>query len=143
MVDIRQHITQQSGPSKYAAGQLVPKMSKNNVLELSFVNLSDDEDNDTEEAFNKERKSMCIQDFDKFKQQFNLQEIIDKLVIKREFFIPSKAMDINQFYIFDKVFTDYKVINQFHQELGEGAYGKVYRARHKKSGMNISKDLNL
>ncbi len=60
MVDIRQHITQQSGPSKYAAGQLVPKMSKNNVLELSYVNLSDDEDDDTEEAFSKERKGMCI-----------------------------------------------------------------------------------
>lgn len=104
MADIRQHNTsQQSGPSKYGNSQLIPKSSKNNVLELSYVNISDDEDNEEDEAFNKERKNMCIEDFDKFKQQFNLQEIIDKLVIKREFFIPSKAMDINQFYTFDKV----------------------------------------
>jgi hypothetical protein len=43
-------------------------MSKNNVLELSYVNLSDDEEDENDEVFNKERKNMCIEDFDKFKQ---------------------------------------------------------------------------
>lgn len=70
---------------------------------------------------NENVKIKPIEDFEQFKKQFNLREILDKLIIKREFFIPSKAMDINQFYILEK-------------EIGEGAYGKVYLAKHKKSG---------
>jgi len=44
---------------------------------------------------NENTKIKPIEDFEQFKKQFNLREILDRLVIKREFFIPSKAMDIN------------------------------------------------
>ena len=44
-----------------------------------------------------------VGDYESFKQQFNVKEILDKLVIKREFFIPSKAKNINEFYNFEKV----------------------------------------
>ncbi len=107
-------------------------MNKNGVLELSSCNFSDDDiqflDDDEDLKMNKVNQTAgkgnpkAIEDFEQFKKQFNIKEILDKLVIKREFFIPSKAMDINQFYIFEK-------------ELGEGAYGKVYLAKHKKSGI--------
>ncbi len=86
--------------------------------------MSDDDDMgdfDISKDFNEGVIVNPIEDFEEFKKQFNLKEILDKLVIKREFFIPSKAMDINQFYVFEK-------------EIGEGAYGKVYLAKHKKSG---------
>lgn len=107
-------------------------LSKNGVLELSSCNFSDDDiqfmDDDEDLKMNQVKSSpmkqgnpVPIEDFESFKKQFNIKEILDKLIIKREFFIPSKAMDINQFYVFEK-------------ELGEGAYGKVYLAKHKKSG---------
>jgi len=35
-----------------------------------------------------------IEDFEIFKKQFNMSEIIDKMIIKREYFIPDRAMDI-------------------------------------------------
>jgi len=96
--------------------------ARENVLELSSVNWSDDEDDlDLSKDLNEGVSVRPIEDFEQFKKQFNLQEILDKLVIKREFFIPSKAMDINQFYTIQK-------------EIGEGAYGKVYLAKHKKTG---------
>ena len=79
---------------------------KGNILELSYVNLSDDDgaDLDNEDISEKKvPKKEIIQDFDTFKKQFNIREILDKLVVKREFFIPSKAMDINEFYLFEKV----------------------------------------
>ena len=97
--------------------------TRDNVLELSCLNMSDDDiaDFDLSKDFNEGVLVNPIEDFEEFKKQFNLKEILDKLVIKREFFIPSKAMDINQFYVLEK-------------EIGEGAYGKVYLAKHKKSG---------
>ena len=48
-------------------------------------------------------KPNTINDFESFKQQYNLKDILDKLVIKREFFIPSKATNINEYYEFIKV----------------------------------------
>ena len=102
--------------------------AKNNVLELSYVNLSEDEDeNFDDDMSEKANDRKVIEDFDAFKKQFNLRQILDKLVVKREFFIPSKAKDIHEFY-------------EFERELGEGAYGKVYQARHKKSGNIVSDD---
>lgn len=75
--------------------------AKNNILEFSCVNLSDDEEDDG--TSQNSAAANVIEDFDTFKKQFNLKQILDKLVVKREFFIPSKAMDINEFYIFEKV----------------------------------------
>jgi len=68
---------------------------------VSYINFSDEDDE--EEKFNLERRMKGIEDFDKFKAQFNLKEILDKIIVKREFYIPSKTKDINQFYTFDKV----------------------------------------
>ncbi|CDW76675.1 calcium-dependent protein [Stylonychia lemnae] len=86
---------------------------RSDVLELSALNISEEDINelDTSENMNENTKIKPIEDFEQFKKQFNLREILDRLVIKREFFIPSKAMDINQFYVLEK-------------EIGEGAYGK-------------------
>ena len=78
---------------------------KNNVLELSYVNISDDEEepynDDVSEKINTKKEP--VGDFETFKKQFNIREILDRLIVKREFFIPSKAMDINEFYILEKV----------------------------------------
>eukprot|EP00347_Sterkiella_histriomuscorum_P000790 403374494 len=98
---------------------------RTDILELSALNISDDEINEmdiSDTQLNENVKIKPIEDFEQFKKQFNLREILDKLIIKREFFIPSKAMDINQFYVLEK-------------EIGEGAYGKVYLAKHKKTGI--------
>ena len=89
------------------------------------MNLSHEESNEKEEpnenSSGDEIKVQHTEDFEEFKKQFNFKEVLDKLIIKREFFIPSKAIDINRFYIIEK-------------ELGEGAYGKVYLGTHKKTG---------
>ena len=112
-----------SATSKHHTGvnTIVSPAARENVLELSSVNWSDEEDLDLSKDFNEGVSVRPIEDFEQFKKQFNLKEILDKLVIKREFFIPSKAMDINSFYTIEK-------------EIGEGAYGKVYLAKHKKTG---------
>lgn len=71
---------------------------RNEVLELSAFNMSDDDINEmdiSESQLAENVKIKPIEDFEQFKKQFNLREILDKLIIKREFFIPSKAMDIN------------------------------------------------
>ena len=63
-----------------------------------------------------------IEDFEIFKKQFNMSEIIDKMIIKREYFIPDRAMDIKQFYAYDS------------KPIGEGSYGKVYLGTNKRTG---------
>lgn len=71
---------------------------RNEVLELSAFNMSDEDINEmdiSESQLAENVKIKPIEDFEQFKKQFNLREILDKLIIKREFFIPSKAMDIN------------------------------------------------
>lgn len=79
------------------------------------IEISDDEEEQQQAPKKK------IEDFEEFKKQNNnVQEILDKLVIKREYFIPASTQDINKFYNFDK-------------ELGEGAYGKVFLGIHKKT----------
>ena len=114
-----------SATNKYHNGvnTIVSPAARDNVLELSSVNWSDEEDLDLSKDFQEGVSVRPIEDFEQFKKQFNLKEILDKLVIKRQFFIPSKAMDINSFYIIEK-------------EIGEGAYGKVYLAKHRKTGKN-------
>lgn len=84
--------------SRMAAHQDIESpAARENVLELSSLNISDDEiaDLDLSKEMNEGVNIKPIEDFEQFKKQFNLREILDKLVIKREFFIPSKAMDIN------------------------------------------------
>lgn len=62
--------------------------SKPNVLELSAEHTDSSEDED-EAAYEQYRKDKGALDFDSFKKEFNLAEILDKLVVKREFFIPN------------------------------------------------------
>lgn len=53
------------------------------VIEMNSLNFGDEDEEMIEPP-----KFVKYEDFESFKKQFNLQEILDKLVIKREFFIP-------------------------------------------------------
>ena len=58
------------------------------MLDLSDLNISDDELDNNDYNYGGVKKMSGIEDFETFKKQFNLKDILDKLVIKREFFIP-------------------------------------------------------
>src|SRR4051812_40476885 len=93
------------GKGNYYMNSQIPhnNRNKNEVLELSYCNLDEDEDPDQSMEFSFSQKK--IEDFETFRKQFDVKDILDKLVIKREFFIPQKAQDIQEFYIFEKVLS--------------------------------------
>jgi len=77
-------------------------MVDTNVLELSYLDLDEDMEEEPTRA-EVLRNKTGIDDFEVFKKQFNVKEILDQMVIKREFFIPERAQNINEFYTFEKV----------------------------------------
>lgn len=83
--------------------------------------ISDDESEDTGRQLT--TKHIDKEEYENKKSQFNLKKLISTFILKKDYFITHKTTDI---------FNDYDIDEK---PIGEGAFGVVYKATEKTTGM--------